>query len=174
MLRQNYVETDEAERLRQAMYLRNLIVHSVQPTEVATEIVAFLLETVRSLKNRQLNKLVEQYGVPITPVRIRNPLTRDKHVLQRIMIVSTLLDEVLGTSRTQVLADWSQGEDGQGTPVIILKLSDLTGSVTASFTQEELMQTQHVKTRFFKLWGNLLRFRVEEQLEHLTGVKGGA
>lgn len=174
IFRKNYVDANGVERLRQAMYNRNLIVHGVEPTEVATEVVAFLLDTVRSLKNTQLDEQIERHGVPTTPVRIQNALTGDDNILYRIMLVSTLLDEVLGTSRTQVLADWDQGEDSQGKPVIILKLSDLTGTVTASFTQEDLMKTRHMKTRFLKLWGNLLRFRAEEQLENLTGAKGGA
>jgi hypothetical protein len=77
---------------------------------------------------------------------------------------------VLGSSRGGVSIDWDLGEDGQGRRVIIIKLSDLAGTVTGSFSPDELAKPQHMKTRLLRLWGDLLQIRNAKQLESITGV----
>ncbi len=170
LLKAGHIDQVEAERLRQGMYLRNVIVHGVQPREVPPEVITFLLEAVRKLKHPRLSdKLRLHDSVSVTV--IRNNLNRDAGLRSQVEMATKVLDEVLGTSRGLVSVDWDLGEDGQGRPVLILKLSDFTGTVTASFSPDELAKPQHMKTRLFRLWGDLLQIRNTKQLESITGVK---
>jgi hypothetical protein len=80
------------------------------------------------------------------------------------------LEEVLGPSAGQVSAEWDRGEDGRGRPVVTLKLTDWTGSVTATFDPTELENPVHVRQRLVRLWGDLLQERSHRQLRELMGT----
>lgn len=170
LLEAGLIDQVEAERLREAMYLRNVIVHGVEPREVPPEIITFLLETVRKLKHPRLADQLRIHDSASVTV-IRNNLNREPKLRERVEAATKLLDDVLGSSRGLVSVDWNLGEDGQGRPVLTLKLSDFTGTVTGSFAPGELENPQHMKTRLFRLWGDLLQIRNSKQLESITGVK---
>lgn len=172
LLQLGHVDQVEAERLREGMYLRNVIVHGMEPREIPSEVITFLLESVRKLKHSRLaDQLHLQDSVSVTV--IQNDLNRKPSLRKQVESVTTLLDEVLGNSRGLVSAEWDIGEDRQGRPVFTLKLSDLTGAVTGTFAPDELANSQHMKTRLYRLWGNLLQIRITKQLESITGVKEG-
>lgn len=170
LLKAGLIDPAEAERLREGMYLRNVIVHGVQPREVPPDAITFLFEIVRKLKHPRLADQI-RFHDSVSVTVIRNNINRDAGLRKQIESATKLLDEVLGTSRGLVSVDWDVGEDGQGRPVLTLKLSDFTGTVIGTFAPDELAKTQHMKTRLFKLWGDLLQIRNAKLLESITGVK---
>ena len=84
--------------------------------------------------------------------------------------VNRRLEEVLGTSAHLVSAEWDRGEDSFGHEVLILRLSDSTGSATATFDPKELEQPVQLRDRFRRLWGDLLQLRSRKQLDAVLGV----
>ena len=85
------------------------------------------------------------------------------------------LDEVLGELAPDVSAEWDRNEDGQGRPIVTLRLGDFAGSVTTVFEPKELESPEHVRIRVNRLWRDLLRVRTHFQLKALFGGgKGGA
>jgi hypothetical protein len=147
-----------------------VIVHEVQPREVPPEAITFLFEIVRKLKYPRLSDQLRFHdSVSITV--IRNNINRDAALRNQVESATKLLDEVLGTSRGLVSVEWDLGEDGESRPVLTLKLSDFTGTVTGTFAPDELARTQHMKGRLFKLWGELLQIRNTKLWESITGVK---
>jgi hypothetical protein len=170
LLKAGLIDQREADRLREGMYLRNVIVHGVQLREVPPDVITFLLETVRKLKHLRLAEQLRIHD-SVSVTVIRNNLNQEPNLRKLVETATTLLDEVLGNSRGLVSVDWDLGEDGEGRPVLTLKLSDFTGAVTGTFAPDELAKTQHMKTRLFRLWGDLLQIRNAKQLESITGVK---
>ena len=169
LLSAGHIDPAEAEKLRESMYLRNVIVHGAQPRKFPPERITFLLEMVRKLKHPQLAdqlRISDSGSVTV----IRNKLYREPGLLKQVESATELLDEVLGNSRGLVSVEWDLGEDGQSRTVLTLKLSDFTGAVTGTFAPDELAKSQHMKTRLFKLWGDLLQIRNLKQLESITGV----
>lgn len=83
------------------------------------------------------------------------------------------LEEVLGPSAGQVTAEWDRAEDGQGRLVYTLRLSDWTGAATAVFDSDELQSGSHMRSRFYRLWGDLLQIRSDKQLQELMGSGRG-
>jgi len=84
-----------------------------------------------------------------------------------------LLEEILGASGGLVTAEWDRGEDARGQAVVILRLSDFSGSVTATFEPTELESPAHLRARLRRLWGELLQVRSHKQLQELLGASGG-
>jgi hypothetical protein len=83
--------------------------------------------------------------------------------------VTRRLEEVVGQSADPVTAEWDRAEDAQGHLVFTLRLSDWAGSVTGVFAPEELASSSHMRSRFYRLWGDLLQIRSSKQLQELMG-----
>lgn len=165
------IDPIEGAKIRQAMHVRNLITHGVQPTEILPDFITCLLDAVRKIKfSRSTGSGQIRAGASATI--IRHAVNRNLEVRRRVEMAEMLLDEVLGPARAEVSVDWNLGEDGQGQPVILLKLSDFTGTVSGSFALNEFDQPTRLKTRLYKIWGDLLGLRIAEQLKNLTGTKG--
>lgn len=82
------------------------------------------------------------------------------------------LEEVLGPAADRVTAEWDRAEDQKGRLVYTLRISDWTGSATASFAPDELGSPTHMRVRLNRLWGDLLQARSHKQLEELQGAGG--
>jgi len=83
-----------------------------------------------------------------------------------------MLGQLLGPSRGTVSVEWDLAEDGYGEPVLVLKLSDLNGTVTATFQPPELQDDAHMRARLNRLWGDLLEIRSHRQVERLMASAG--
>jgi hypothetical protein len=77
------------------------------------------------------------------------------------------LEEVLGPSVETVKAEWDRTEDGNGRSRYTLRLSDWSGSVSASFTPAELQSLSRRRIPLYRLWDDLLQVRNHKQLEEL-------
>jgi hypothetical protein len=80
---------------------------------------------------------------------------------------TALLEEVLSQSTEVVTAEWDQGTDALGRPVIILRLSDFAGSVTGTFEPSELDSFKHARSRLRDLYDDLLQIRTGKLLARL-------
>lgn len=77
---------------------------------------------------------------------------------------SSLLSEVLGKwPSEQVKADWQRVEDFQGRAIYRLTLRDFTGEASTDFAPDELENPLHMKFRMYRLWGDLLQVRSDQQ-----------
>jgi hypothetical protein len=77
------------------------------------------------------------------------------------------LEEVLGRSVETVKAEWDRTEDADGRSLYTLRLSDWSGSVSASFTPDELQSLSRSRIPLYRLWDELLQVRSHKQLEEL-------
>jgi hypothetical protein len=162
----NFLTPLEYQMLRQAMYVRNAIAHGVKPDAVPDEFVRFLLNMVRKLKARQPSDAVgitDRVSITIH----RAGINEHPELCKLVNQAERTLGEVIGQSRSSVSVEWDLAEDGKGRPIIVLKLSDFTGAVTATFAPDELEKPIHLRTRLYRLWGDLLQIRTKKQLESM-------
>lgn len=77
------------------------------------------------------------------------------------------LEEVIGPSSASVKAEWDQLQDERG-PKYALRISDGTGSATASLLPAELSLPLHMRVRLSRLWSELIQVRIDKQLQKVT------
>ena len=82
------------------------------------------------------------------------------------------LEEEVGPLAEIVSVEWDRGEDAALCSVVILRLFDPSGSVTAIFDPEELKEPTRLRRRFRLLWGDLLQIRLGKQLETVLRADG--
>lgn len=87
---------------------------------------------------------------------------------------SETLERLLRGSAGRVTAQWDKAEDAEGRPVVTLRLTDWTGSVTGLFSARELETPSLLRMRLHRLWGDLLQIRSHQQLKELMAVEGAA
>jgi hypothetical protein len=76
---------------------------------------------------------------------------------------SALLANVLGAHSSLVQAEWSPVPSQGGRPLFRLTIWDSTGKVSTDFTADELGNPLHMKVRLYRLWGDLLQIRNDQQ-----------
>lgn len=173
LLDRKLIDVSEFERLREAMYLRNLVVHGLRPDDLPSDLVTFLLGIVRKIKRGQVSDTINiRDGISVTI--INNTIAQNQARIKLVERANGILNEVLGDSQRSVSVEWGQAEDGQGRPVMVLKISDFMGTVTATFAPDELEKPAQFATRLYRLWGDLLKIRTMKQLEILVGKRLGA
>jgi len=165
------VAEEEHGKLQQAFYLRNAIVHGVRPEEVPPELVPFLLGTARRLL--QMASPTSRIGIrdSVTVTVLRKGVNEVPRLKARAERATQVLLELLGPSRNSVSIDWDIAEDGRGYPVVILRISDANGTVSATFEPRELEDEDHLRVRLNRLWGDLLEIRSHKQVQRLMGLK---
>ena len=82
------------------------------------------------------------------------------------------LEDVLGPLAESVSVEWDRGEDAAIRSVLVLRLFDADGSVTAIFDPKELKELSYLRSRLRLLWGDLLQIRLGKQLEVVLGGEG--
>jgi hypothetical protein len=110
-------------------------------------------------------------GEAVMPeVVYRQGLKEDQELYRSAQQGTKTLVEILGPSADSVTAEWDRGEAAPGQTVIILRLSDFAGSVTAVFDPGELDSPARLRSRLRLLWGDLLRIRSHHYLQTLLGA----
>jgi hypothetical protein len=86
------------------------------------------------------------------------------------------LAEMTEASAEPISAEWDQTTDGEGKPVVTLRLSDFAGSATTVFDPQELESFDRMRLRVYLLWSALLQERLDRQFQelHESGVLEGA
>jgi len=104
---------------------------------------------------------------------IYRPRLREVEPLLRLAEKATNpLEEVIGDTAEPVTAEWDRGENSALRPVVVLRLSDFSGSVMAVFEPKELEEPTWLPRRLSFLWGDLLRIRSRKLLDSLLEAEG--
>ena len=86
---------------------------------------------------------------------------------------STLLANILGPrSSQQVRAEWNRVQDHQGEALYRLTIRDYTGEVSTDFAPDELQNPLHMRVRLYRLWGDLLQVRNNQQHQQVEIISG--
>ena len=92
--------------------------------------------------------------------------------LPRLQLASNLLAEILGpVSSGLVKADW-QRSDQNGHTLYRLTIRDFTGPVFTDFSRDELENPLHMRVRLYRLWGDLLQIRNNQQHHQVQIISG--
>lgn len=97
-------------------------------------------------------------------------ISADPALAAAIQRATPILESVVEASADLVRAEWGLGRDERGRPLILLRLSDFTGSVVGHFAPDELSMPGHLRIRLYRLWGDLLQERSHKQLERVKSL----
>jgi hypothetical protein len=92
----------------------------------------------------------------------------DPKLADAVLVATGIVEEELGNSAEQVEVSWRLTHDQRGRPIVVLRLSDWTGSVDGNFSPDELKDTELLGRRVVRLWGDLLQVRSREQMKALA------
>ena len=85
----------------------------------------------------------------------------------------TLLDTILGPqSSSLVTREWKPVPDHQGRTHYRLSLRDLTGEVSTDFAPDELENPLYMRVSLYRLWGDLLKIRSDQQHQRVQTLIG--
>lgn len=94
-------------------------------------------------------------------------------VLTLLEQASTLLPQILGPQSSQIVkAEWDRVQDHKGRTVYRLTIGDITGKVFTDFTPADLQNPMHLKYRLYRLWGDLLQIRNDQQHQKVLLLMG--
>ena len=94
-------------------------------------------------------------------------LAKDRNLLALAQQRSEQLEDVVGSFAPSVTAEWDRALDAGAHPLVTLRLSDWSGSVTAVMEPKELESDKQMRGRFNFLWADLLGVRSQKHLERL-------
>jgi hypothetical protein len=93
--------------------------------------------------------------------------------LTRVEQASNLLADILGPHSSQLVkATWSRVQDHQGRTLYRLTIRDFTGEVATDFAPDELENPPHMRVRLYRLWGDLLQIRNNQQHQQVQILSG--
>ena len=81
---------------------------------------------------------------------------------------STLLASILGPQSSQLVkAEWNRVQDDYR-----LAIRDFTDEVSTDFSPDELENPLHMRVRLYRLWGDLLQVRNNQQHRQVQIISG--
>jgi hypothetical protein len=83
------------------------------------------------------------------------------------------LEEVLGERARWVMVTWDQFKDEKAHTIYMLKVSDVTGEETLSFTPEDMQSPTNIRIRLFRFWGDVLKKRSDAQHRKVQQLVSG-
>jgi hypothetical protein len=83
--------------------------------------------------------------------------------LSLLQHASRVLEEVIGRSADRITAEWDRTEDPKGRLLYTLDLRDGSSQIQAYFSPEELTSPAYMRVRLYRVWGDLLQVRSDEQ-----------
>jgi hypothetical protein len=93
----------------------------------------------------------------------------DREFLQQ---ANNRLRDVLGPSGDLVTATWDRELDQRDRVYYALTVQDFTGAVSTKFAPDELRNADHLQVRLYRLWGDLLQVRSDEQHRKVQQLVG--
>ena len=86
---------------------------------------------------------------------------------------SALLAEVLGPQSSRVVrAEWNCVQDHKGRTLYRLTIKDFAGEVSTDFSPDELRNPLHMRVRLYRLWGDLLQVRNDQEHQQVQEIIG--
>lgn len=176
LMREGQIHVSELDPLRRCLNLRNTIVHGVRPDSVPRELTVLLIDLARRLAAQAAGDtaLRTSFSMATSATVFRARLNQAPGLKEKAAAADAILRSILNSSRPAISAEWDLGEDARQRPVVTLTLSDYTGTVTTTFTPEEMDDPEHMRFRLNRLWGDLLRIRSHKEIEGVVYMSGGA
>ena len=86
---------------------------------------------------------------------------------------AALLTDILGPQSSEhVKAEWHRLQDHKGRTLYRLTIRDFTGQVSTDFAPDELQNPLHMRVRLYRLWGDLLQVRNNQQHQQVQIISG--
>jgi REase_AHJR-like len=166
LIKKGLIGASEFNLLQMALYYRNLIAHGGFPEDFPPDWPAAVLTATRELLKSAgaSSNLSLRDSVGVTIVRKAVNESKYKDLVER---ATTVLRYLLGPRADSVAIDWGLAEDARNHRMLVLRLSDATGSVSATFEPPELENERHLMDRLNRLWGDLLEIRSHNQVKRL-------
>jgi len=154
--------------LERGQRLRNTISHGFRPEAISAEDVRALLEITRMIYP-SVSDPSSGIGVlsSLKEVTLEHGIRRFPDSVYHARQATIRLEEVVRRFASEISAEWDQTSDRSGHPVIILRLSDSWGAVTATFSPDELKDPSLFRPRFTSMWSDLLAVRSERLRQKL-------
>jgi len=162
------ISLEEFNILQQSLYNRNVIAHGGRPEELPPELASSVLAIAKRLITRAGVTSTVRLRDSVSVAVIRKGVNQSKYK-DLVDRASQVLTDLLGPLRDGVAIDWDLAEDARGCQILVLKMSDATGTVSATFDPSELEDTNLLMSRLNRLWGDLLEIRSHNQLKRLLG-----
>jgi hypothetical protein len=122
---------------------------------------------------RQGNRFTTHHWSGIMDLQYSPEARQSPEGLALLEQASALLADILGPQSSQLeKADWQRWQDQKGRTVYRLTVRDDTGQVSTDFTLDELQNPLHMRFRMYRLWGDLLQVRNEQQHEQVQRIVG--
>jgi hypothetical protein len=118
-----------------------------------------------------MNSLNNNGGFTVIQASYRPRLRETPSLFHLAEKAMSQLEEAIGQTAEPVTAEWDRGENFALRPVVLLRLSDFSGSVMAVFEPQELEEPNKLRSRLRFLWGDLLQIRSGKLLERLLGAE---
>jgi hypothetical protein len=148
-------------------------VHGARPDDFSPNLVPFLLGIARRLLDIKPTIPGIRISGSASAVIVRRSINQSDFK-EPVDQATQLLFSLLGDARSSISIDWELAEDARNRPVIILKLSDANGTVSATFEPSELGDRNRLAERLNRLWGDLLEIRSHKQIERMTHTTGAS
>ena len=103
-------------------------------------------------------------------IEVAPSIKSDHKVNELVEKSSDILESVVRRTHVETKAAWDIESYNGNNLRITLRLSDYTGSVSASFTEAQLHDPSELRSRLRRLWAALLRIRSHVQLETLLNI----
>ncbi len=168
LLNRGLISEEESSKLLECLYLRNALAHGVRPEDLPQDSVSFLLRLARRL----LQTTAGSGGIGFSgfaTVGVHRGISQSPKIKNLVEQATRQLVALLGPSRGSVSYEWDVAEDAKGRQVLVLKLSDLTGMVAATFDPSELEDPARMQSRLNRLWGDLLEIQSAPAGSAITG-----
>ena len=82
------------------------------------------------------------------------------------------LEEILGSSAGLVTVHWESMTDAKGRPRYRLTLRGFTAEVSTVFTPDELRNPLSMEVGLYRLWGDMIQVRSDQQHERVKALIG--
>jgi hypothetical protein len=104
-------------------------------------------------------------------VEIEKDVSNDMQLRSRIERANRLLEEIIGSAAKTVDVKWYREIPKGRWDLVNLTVSDPTGAQGSTvFASNELAREDYLRSRLYRVWGDLLQSRSHKQLDLLSGT----
>jgi hypothetical protein len=97
---------------------------------------------------------------------------KDANLRAKAEHATRLFEDVAGPSAAHMNASWIEFKDNNGRVILKIQVRDpWTEQATADFAPAELAQDDHLRGRFYRLWGDLLQSQSGKLVRELREAK---
>jgi len=146
--------------------LRDVLIHGGHPEDFSPDLVTSVIWITRRLLRREQRGLTIRLVGTTSVAAVRRGYDEARFEAL-VRSANDMLRQIVGERVREVIAAWDLAESARGWLTVILRLSDLDGTATASFVPDELNDEGSLRDRLARLWGDLLEVSSHNQLDRL-------